>query len=66
MGKEFTCNICGNVFESDPDWTEEERIEEMKQSFGYGTKKENCGVVCDDCYKKFCRWAKDKNILKTT
>lgn len=46
---EYQCAMCGGIFEKE--WTDEEAEAELKEIFG-DVPKENCGIVCDDCYKK--------------
>jgi hypothetical protein len=43
---QYRCDECGNIYNEA--WTEEEALEEMKQN---GWVKNECGIVCDDCYK---------------
>ncbi len=50
----YTCSLCKQTHESE--WTEAEALEEMKQNFGAAFKKDDCDVICDDCYKKFMEW----------
>jgi hypothetical protein len=42
--------MCGGVF--DYEWTDEEAVAEMNQYYGKDFKKEDCEVVCDDCFQK--------------
>jgi len=44
----FKCALCQEEFESA--WTEEEALAELKKTFDI--PKEECDVVCDECYKK--------------
>jgi hypothetical protein len=46
---QYRCDACGGVF--DKGWTEEEALAELAEVF-LGFDKEECAVVCDDCYKK--------------
>lgn len=48
--KEYTCAVCGETFVGTQ--SEEDAEAEMKGIFGNNFKKEDCGVVCDDCWKK--------------
>ena len=50
MTHTFTCSICGETYESDR--PEDETIAEMKANFGDDITKDECQVVCDDCYDK--------------
>ena len=45
--KRFTCERCGETFESD--WTDESANAEMLATFGE-LPKEDQAVVCDECY----------------
>lgn len=47
---EFQCAMCREVF--DKGWTEEEAEEEMRDLWGDDITKEDCGIVCDDCFRK--------------
>ena len=46
---EFQCSICNEIYEKE--WTEEEALQELDENFP-GYSKDDCGIVCDDCYKK--------------
>jgi DNA-directed RNA polymerase subunit RPC12/RpoP len=46
---EYKCAGCGEVFEKG--WSDEEAENELKDNFGDISKNE-CSLVCDDCYKK--------------
>lgn len=48
MAKTYKCDACGGVFEYA--WTEEEAEAELAETFD--VPKEECGIVCDDCYKR--------------
>lgn len=45
----YICTICRKEFESS--WSDEEAVDELSQTFP-GYSKEDCAVVCEDCYKK--------------
>lgn len=45
----YTCAACGETFVSG--WSEEEALAELKANFG-NIPKEDCSVVCDDCFKR--------------
>lgn len=45
----YICSVCGGEFEAD--WSEEEAEQELKENFP-GLSKNDCDLVCDDCYKK--------------
>lgn len=49
MGKEFKCVMCKGVFNKEQ--TDEDAEDELKRNFP-GFDKEDCEIVCDDCYKK--------------
>lgn len=51
MSNTYKCSICEGVFEKG--WTEEEAEEELKNNFGEEYTPSDCGLVCDDCYKKY-------------
>lgn len=46
--QEYTCARCGETYESG--WSEEEMLEEKTQLFG-DVSKEECEVLCDNCFK---------------
>jgi hypothetical protein len=48
--REFTCGLCGKTFTSDPDFTEDQRIAEMKGHFGDVHPTERVSV-CSSCYE---------------
>jgi len=48
-GDVFTCAGCGGEFIAGR--TNEEAEEERKQLFA-GFEEEDCGIVCDDCFKE--------------
>lgn len=50
MSNTYTCSACRNEYEKG--WTDAEATEEVKTNFGEGFSKENCDVVCEDCYRK--------------
>jgi hypothetical protein len=45
---EYTCAACHQTFKYA--WSDEEAKKELEQKFGIPV--EECGIVCDDCYKK--------------
>lgn len=47
MSNTYTCEACGGTF--DKGWSDEEAEAELKTTFG--VDKQDCGLVCDDCYK---------------
>jgi len=49
---EYICDYCKGVFEFG--WSEEEAEEELKKNFG-DIQKDECVLVCDDCYKELMR-----------
>ena len=51
----YQCHVCKETFEED--WTEEEAEKELQENFP-GFKKEECEVVCDDCYERFMKYHK--------
>lgn len=46
---QFKCAICEQTF--DKDWTDKEAEAELMEHFG-NYSKEDCDIVCDDCYKR--------------
>ena len=50
-GRHFTCALCGEEFVSDPEFTEEQRLEEMRSHFG-DVPEEEIRSVCEDCFLK--------------
>jgi hypothetical protein len=50
--------MCKQWFESDDDWTEEEKSAEAKANgFGADLVRGECMTVCDDCYREaMSRW----------
>lgn len=46
----YTCAMCGGTFETQDDWTEEDRMKEKEENFP-DVPLEECDVVCDDCYQ---------------
>lgn len=54
MKNTFTCAKCGLKFKGLQ--SDKEAEAEMKANFGEDTKKEDCAVLCDDCYKEFMKW----------
>lgn len=47
--KEYTCAMCGGVFETG--WSDEEAKQEYAENFGPVISTHDEGViVCDDCY----------------
>ena len=59
MSEKYICSICKNEYEKK--WSDEEAIEEMNDNFG-DIPTSDCGIVCDDCYKKMMY---DKGLLKS-
>lgn len=47
----YTCELCGGTFPSEPGWTEEDRLAEMRENFG-DIPEEDRASVCDDCYNE--------------
>lgn len=45
----YECEYCHGVFEFE--WTEEEALAEMQETFGE-LPEEDQAIVCDDCYNK--------------
>lgn len=46
---EFKCAVCKGIFEKG--LTDEEAEQQLNEEFP-GFDKEECGLVCDDCYKE--------------
>lgn len=53
-GSEYECAVCHGVFESEEDWTDEDRIAEMEINFGEVPESER-ESVCDVCYRKMVK-----------
>lgn len=54
MTRRAICDNCGLVMEIDDDWTEEEKVAEMKANIG-DIPPEDRATVCDDCYEAIMR-----------
>lgn len=54
----FKCSVCMDEF--DKGWSEEEAIKEMADNFD-DVSKEECALVCDDCYLRFMEWYNRNN-----
>lgn len=50
MNKQFICDACHQIFDSNPDQSEEEKIEEAKKIFGEDPIENNHATVCDYCF----------------
>jgi len=50
MDNTFVCAMCGGEFEKE--WSDDDAEAELKENFGSNTQKEDCVIVCDECYKK--------------
>ena len=48
MNNTFTCSLCQHTFEKE--WTEDEAVTELVETFGHLPAEDLC-VVCDDCYQ---------------
>lgn len=48
---EYKCDMCGGVFEKS--WSDKEAAKELEDVWGGKFEPDDCGVVCDDCYKEF-------------
>lgn len=61
----FTCHGCGGTFEVDREnWSDEQALEEMRQTYGHFPEEER-RVVCDDCYAKCMQeMAKEQKVLQ--
>lgn len=71
MKKFYVCAMCGYTFEECR--PEEEAEVELKAEFG-NVDKEDCDVVCDDCWEKvrprnnpetFKAWQNDQKIINS-
>ena len=49
MSNTYKCAVCGEVHEKS--WSDEEAAAELAENFP-GFEPDDCGIVCDDCYKK--------------
>jgi hypothetical protein len=45
---QYRCEVCEGVF--DKGWSDEEASAELAETF-QGFSEDECGMVCDDCYK---------------
>jgi hypothetical protein len=53
--QEYQCGECNRIFnlvETD-EWNDDKAIAEMEEN---GWVKEECSLVCDDCYKELMEW----------
>jgi hypothetical protein len=50
MADTFVCAMCGGTFEKD--WSDDEAEVELKENFGENFSKDDCYIVCNDCYNK--------------
>lgn len=55
-GDKYICYACGNEFESG--WSDKEALEEKNRMWG-DIPIEECGIICDLCFKKFKKWLKN-------
>ncbi len=62
---QFTCSMCGARHDliRDETWSEEKAIAEMKDNFP-GFAKEDCTVVCDDCYQRMTQEYPPSEFMK--
>jgi hypothetical protein len=51
MAETYTCALCNGVFEFEEEWTDGDAVQEMEEIFP-GIPKEECDIICDDCFKK--------------
>lgn len=50
----FTCFVCHQTFEIDEEWTEEDALEEFKQTHpDMPFEEEKVARVCDECFEKY-------------
>lgn len=49
MSNQYTCTVCGNTY--DKGWSDEEAETERLENWP-DLPKEECDIVCDDCFKK--------------
>jgi len=47
--KYYRCSVCGNKYRKT---RSDRKAMREAQKFWPGIKKEDCGIVCDDCYQK--------------
>lgn len=51
-GGSYKCEHCGGTFPYDPEWSDEDAMDERATN-GWGhVPDEDMAIVCDDCYKK--------------
>ena len=48
MADTYKCSVCGGIFEKE--LSEEEAEKQLEEEFP-GYTKDECEIVCDDCYK---------------
>lgn len=57
----FVCKGCDGIYRKTT--TDEEMIAECEETFGSLAENEPVETLCDDCYKEFMDWAKERGIV---
>ena len=57
---EYQCACCKGIFRKAV--SDEEAMKELRENFG-DVSQQDCGVLCDECYKEFMKWF-EANISK--
>jgi hypothetical protein len=54
--KTYVCAMCGKRYKyvNTDEWNDEKAMKETKSLFGSDIAREDCDVVCDDCYRRVC------------
>jgi hypothetical protein len=50
MASSFECNLCGGVFDRDPDWSVEDARREYESMFSEPFDPSTVASVCDGCF----------------
>lgn len=50
----FACEGCGQKYEKDENWSEEQALEEMRSQFG-DVPEQDRAILCTSCYRRFLR-----------
>ncbi|MHA1790258.1 MAG: hypothetical protein ACTSXT_13680 [Candidatus Helarchaeota archaeon] len=61
MNKIFICEICKKQFPFIKE-KDDEAIKELNKNFP-GISKEECGIVCEDCYRKIMKYPSIKKYM---
>ena len=61
MAETFTCAKCKETFKKA--WSDKEAVEEYNQLWET-TDENDLVLLCDDCFQKYCAWAKNEGLVK--